>query len=78
MKWVFNTKGQVNSSPVVCHNRVLVGSNDGKLYMVSLDNGKKVWEFETGDAVTASPAVAGGKVVIGSEDGFVYCFGVKK
>lgn len=77
VRWVFNTKGQVNSSPVVCGNRVLVGSNDGKIYMVSLNNGKKVWEYETGDAVTASPAVAGGKVVIGSEDGFVYCFGAK-
>jgi len=78
VKWLFNTRGQVNSSPVVCGNRVVFGSNDGKVYMVSLDAGKKVWEFETGDSVTASPAVAGGRVVIGSEDGFVYCFGPKK
>ena len=78
VKWLFNTRGQVNSSPVVCENRVVFGSNDGKVYMVSLDAGKKVWEFETGDSVTASPAVADGRVVIGSEDGFVYCFGPKK
>ena len=67
----------MNSSPVVCDGKVLVGSNDGRLYMVSLDEGKQLWSYETDDSITGSPAVAGGKVVIGSEDGTVYCFGVK-
>ena len=78
MVWTFATRGQVDSSPVVCGDKVLVGSNDGRLYMVSLKTGKRLWDYETDDAITASPAVAGGQVIIGSEDGTVYCFGTKK
>ena len=63
---------------MVCDGKVLVGSDDGRLYMVSLTTGKRLWDFETEDVISASPAVANGRVVIGSEDGKVYCFGQKK
>jgi outer membrane protein assembly factor BamB len=55
----------------------VAGSDDGRLYLVALADGKEVWHYDVGEAITASPAVAGGKIVVGSEDGSVYCFGAK-
>jgi outer membrane protein assembly factor BamB len=67
----------VDSSPVVCGAKVVVGSDDGRLYVVSLAEGKELWSYEIGQAIGTSPAVAGGRIFIGSDDGAVYCFGVK-
>jgi outer membrane protein assembly factor BamB len=75
--WSFATRGKVDSSPVVCGNKVIVGSDDGRLYLVSLDKGKELWSYEIGQAIESSPAVARAKVVIGADDGNVYCFGGK-
>ena len=63
---------------MVCDGKVIVGSNDGRIYMVKLKDGQRLWDYETDDAISASPAIADGKIVIGSEDGKVYCFGSKK
>ena len=65
----------MDSSPVVCGNKVVVGSDDGRIYMVSLDKGQELWSYEIGSPVDSSPAVADGKLVIGSDDGNVYAFG---
>ena len=64
-------------APVVCGDKVLVGSDDGRLYLVRLSDGKELWSYEIGQAIDSSPAVADGKIVIGSNDGSVYCFGAK-
>jgi outer membrane protein assembly factor BamB len=65
----------VDSSPVVCGDKVVVGSDDGRLYLVALNDGRQVWSYEIGQAIESSPAVADGKIVVGSNDGSVYCFG---
>jgi outer membrane protein assembly factor BamB len=59
----------------VCGDKVVVGSDDGRLYVVSLAQGKELWTYEVGQPIESSPAVARGKVVIGANDGGVYCFG---
>jgi outer membrane protein assembly factor BamB len=76
--WTFATRRQVESSPAICGNKVVVGSNDGRLYLLSLADGKLLWSYEIGRDVASSPAVAGGWVVVGSDDGYVYAFGVKR
>lgn len=76
--WQFKTRGQVDSSPVVCDDKVVVGSEDGRVYMVSLEKGEKIWDYEIGKPVMSSPAIVDGIIVIASEDGFVYAFGEKK
>jgi outer membrane protein assembly factor BamB len=78
-RWHFDTKGKVDSSPVVVGERVFFGSEDGNLYCANLSTGKEVWKFSAGKSISASPAVAEGCLVIGTEssDGFVYCFGAK-
>lgn len=75
--WTFQTRGEVESSPVVCGDAIIVGSADGRLYCVALGDGRERWAYEIGAPVTASPAIADGRIVIGAEDGSVYCFGAK-
>ena len=60
---------------MVCGNKVVVGSDDGRLYVVSLDKGKELWSYEVGQPIESSPAVARDRIVIGCNDGSVYCFG---
>lgn len=73
--WTFATRARVESSPAIAGDRVYVGSNDGRFYVLSLSTGAKVWEFEAGAPLSASPAIANGRIVIGSQDGRLYCFG---
>lgn len=73
--WVFQTRGHVDSSPVICGDAVVVGSEDGRLYCVSLADGAQRWAYEVGAAVTASPAVSDGLIVVGAEDGTVIALG---
>ena len=54
---------------------LVVGSDDGRLYVVGLADGKERWAYEIGEPITSSPAIADGWVVVGSEDGQVYAFG---
>ncbi len=75
MAWTFATRARVESSPAIAGDRVFVGSNDGRFYVLSLSNGAKLWEFEAGAPLSASPAIANGRIVIGSQDGRLYCFG---
>ncbi len=73
--WHFQTRGQVDSSPVICGDAIIVGSQDGRLYCISLEDGKERWAYEVGAPVTASPAVGHGLIVLGAEDGTVLALG---
>ena len=74
-KWVFRTRGDVDSSPLICADKqVIFGSNDGFFYGVDLSNGEELWRYEIGAPVKAAPAVAGDFVLIGADDGSVYAF----
>jgi outer membrane protein assembly factor BamB len=74
-KWVFRTRGDVDSSPLICAGaQLLFGSNDGFFYAANLSTGEEVWRYEVGAPVKAAPAVAGDFVLIGADDGNIYCF----
>jgi len=76
--WTFQTRGSVDSSPVVCRDTIIVGSEDGRLYGVNLADGKERWNYEIGAPIISSPAVSDGVVIIGAEDGNLYCFNIKE
>jgi outer membrane protein assembly factor BamB len=73
--WTFPTRGEVNSSPVICGDAIVVGSDDGRLYCVTLSDGKQRWAYDIGAPVTASPAAADGLIIVGAEDGTLYAIG---
>lgn len=72
LRWRFDTRGPVRSSPTVAGALVLVGSGDGGLYGVDATSGRQVWRFATSGSVDSSPAVAGDTAVFASRDRHVY------
>ena len=62
---------------MIAGDRVVVGSDDGRVYLLSLETGDKLWSYELGEPIISSPAVSNGRVVIGCDDGSVYAFGTK-
>lgn len=62
-----------NSSPVIYGGNIYVGSGNGKVYALDINDGSTIWSFQTGDVVHSSPAISNGKVYIGSWDSYLYC-----
>src|SRR3974390_1564378 len=70
--WTFKTGGPVKSSPAVVGERGFIGSEDGRLYGLTLGDGQKVWAFKTGGGIESSPLVLEARVYVGSSDAFLY------
>lgn len=74
-RWLYETTGRVEASPVVVGDRVFAASQGGTIFALEVASGREVWKFDAGGSVTASPAVGGGFLVIGTDDGVLYGFG---
>jgi outer membrane protein assembly factor BamB len=61
-------------TPLVVDDKVIVGSDDGYLYVLSLADGHKVWEYNTGTPIKASPVRVGNRVVVGNFSGELFGF----
>jgi outer membrane protein assembly factor BamB len=72
VKWQFQTRGPVKSSPVVVDGIVYVGSNDRHIYALDAETGRELWSVETRGAVAGSAAVVDGVVYMASEDGRLF------
>jgi outer membrane protein assembly factor BamB len=62
-------------SPALLEDRIVVGTDGGKILCLSRDGSKQLWEFtgvKSQAMVYASPAVADGIVVVGTRDRNVY------
>lgn len=67
MKWVFRTKGGINSIPTGDKNNVYFGSNDGTVYAVSRETGEEVWQYK-GEFTIQSTIVSYKDYIIFTED----------
>ena len=72
--WKFRTKRKVDASPVLCGDKVVFGSGDGRVYMLRVTDGELLWSYDVGKPIYSSPAVVDGKIVIGAGDKRVYSF----
>ncbi|MEM2027468.1 MAG: PQQ-binding-like beta-propeller repeat protein [Candidatus Bathyarchaeia archaeon] len=70
--WEYTTGGRVWASPSIAHNKVFIGSADGKVYALDQSTGAKIWEYNIGKEIWASPAVADEMVIVPSSDGKLY------
>lgn len=73
--WAVHTDGPVRSSPIVADGVVYIGSHDGMLYAIDLEDGTIRWRYEVGEPVTAAPAVAGDVVVVNDRHGTLHGVG---
>jgi outer membrane protein assembly factor BamB len=72
LKWKFQTKGMVVSSPALVGDTLYIGSADHHLYAIDAASGTQKWAFKTGSNVASSPAVANGTVYFLSYDNYLY------
>jgi outer membrane protein assembly factor BamB len=72
VRWRFQTRSAVRSTPAVTATRVFVGSGDSTLYALDRASGKPVWAFAAGGPVHSSPAVADGLVIAATLAGRIF------
>lgn len=72
VKWRFQTRDVVRSTPAVTATRVFIGSGDSTLYALDRATGRLVWKFVAGGPVHSSPAVAHGLVVAATLGGRIF------
>jgi outer membrane protein assembly factor BamB len=70
--WSFKTGGPVKSSAAISNGKVFIGSGDGYVYCLKLEDGARIWAYKTGGEVDSSPLLLSGKVLVGSSDAFLY------
>ncbi len=69
LRWSFDTGESVVSSPAVGFGNVYIGSTDGVVYAVRLNDGSMIWQTDTGDDIEASPLLIGETLYIGNLSG---------
>ena len=75
-RWTAKVSSEVLSAPLVLPDRVIVRSNDGRVYGFDPNDGTRKWVFDRGLPTltvrgNASPVYANGLVYIGYDDGSV-------
>ena len=73
-QWEYRTNGKVMSGALIAGQHVYVGSDDGFLYVLDLQTGKKLWSYEIGAEIDCDPAIIDHTLCISAHDGSVYAF----
>ena len=70
LRWSYQAKDSLESSPAVVDGTVYVGSMDSNLYAIDLATGNVRWQYQTsGPVEESSPCVRGGVVYVGDLGG---------
>jgi outer membrane protein assembly factor BamB len=69
LQWTYKSGAPVVSSAVVTEGKVFVGSTDGVLHAIALNDGRAVWTNRVEDSIEAPPLVLNGRVFVGDMGG---------
>jgi eukaryotic-like serine/threonine-protein kinase len=58
----------------VVDERIYIGTEQGELYCLQLNDGSTIWKAWIGADSDSTPVIAKGLVYTAAEDGYVYCF----
>ncbi len=73
-KWSYRTRKAVLASPYVDEEgNCYIGSTDGYMYALDVNNGFNSWRFRTNGAIYSSPVENRGLLYFGSTDSNLYC-----
>lgn len=72
VKFTFETKGAIRSTPAIVNGTVYFGSTDSYFYAIDAQSSAEKWKFKTDGAVSSSPAVSNNEVWFTSRDGYLY------
>lgn len=63
--WIFETEDAIESTAAIAAGTVYVGSLDGYLYAINLENGGLKWKYQVSGEIKSSPTVFGNVVYFG-------------
>lgn len=72
LKWTFNTKAPIYSSPVVLDGSIFVGGNDSILHVLDLKSGNEKWRFRTMGQIRSTICPDLKRVYMNGGDGNLY------
>jgi len=72
VRWRYQARSAVRSTPAVTATRIFIGSGDSTLYALDRANGRLAWKFAAGSPVHSSPAVASGLVIAATLGGRIF------
>lgn len=70
--WKQQTISTVWSSPVICNDKVYIGSQEGMLYCLDLFTGKKLNSFQAKGKIFSSPVISDSLLYFGTDMGLMY------
>jgi serine/threonine protein kinase len=73
VRWRYNARRSVTSSPIVVDKVVYFTSRDGILYALDAKSGWGIWKFRMSKGSVSTPAKSDSYVYFGSADGNIYC-----
>ncbi|MFH1459664.1 MAG: PQQ-binding-like beta-propeller repeat protein [Candidatus Omnitrophota bacterium] len=76
LKWKFEIKEKIISSPCVYQGKLFIGARDNNLYALDAKTGSLLWKYSSDGWIDSSPAAAGDKVYFCSRDGYLYCLNI--
>ncbi len=71
--FVYETGGDILSSPIIAGDLVIFGSRDFNLYAIDINTGLLKWKYRTSGPVDSTALYDNGFVYFGSRDGKLYC-----
>ena len=72
-RWRYQSGGEVITRPAYDSSRVYIGTSNGEIHAINIEDGTQAWTpIETDGAVFSSPAVDDSILYIGSADGNLY------
>ena len=76
--WDFLTDGSILGSPEVYEGAVYVADDEGVVYSIDLESGRRNWQVELSDKrIWSSPTAAGGVVYVAAMDKHLYALDVE-
>lgn len=73
-KWDVNVP---RSNPAYIDNKIVFGTNEGKVFCQDVNNGNKIWEksynINNPKGILSSPCIIDNKVLFGAYNGYLYC-----
>lgn len=73
VRWRFNAKRSVTSSPIVADDVVYFTSLDSTFYALDAKSGWGIWKFRMSKGSASTPAKYENRLFFGSADGNIYC-----
>ncbi len=70
--WAFDTGSEIESTAAIAGGVVYIGDVEGRVYALTLAEGRELWRFEAGAPVKAPLSVFDDVVYVGDEIGFVH------